>query len=309
MADSLEHYGDIKSGGKQMLMPDLCSRTYTAEVLRTKGNAELVADIIGRLTTDHRPQEQVNGPSIDPIVITHSFIASQVRFHRPNRAEEAATEEEVGVLPRTKNIRGKQHYLYDLLLARCGLDVMVAVPYHALALIFYSQVDRALAGKRVVYEKLDIRKLVIRLGKSGVANIPSSESHHKLEIGLTRCQLAYSDPKGRSRDLQVVSLSGGHLGTTDVYQYVVEPVINPKASIFEVTPVLMGFALFADGIKKTSATTDRHGNFKLWVGPGATRVERLFSLLDGIGAIEGIISTTANVPILQSKTIEGIEEG
>jgi hypothetical protein len=217
--------------------------------------------------------------------------------------------EEIPVVPRTKLIRGKEHYLYDLLLARCGLDVMVAVPFHALAQIFFSQADRALAGKRVVYEKLDITKMVMQLGKSGVADVSTSESRRKLEIGLTRCQLSYSDPERRSCDLQLVSLSGAHLGKTDVYQYVVEPVIDSNASSLAVTPVLLGFSLYADGIKKTSATTDRHGNFKLWVGPGATRVERLFALLDGIETIEGIVSTTANVPILQSRTIEGVEEG
>ena len=75
-------------------------------------------------------------------------------------------------------------------------------------------------------------------------------------------------------------------------------------------PVLLGFSLLSDGVRKTSAITDRHGNFKVWIGPGATRIERLFSLLDAVESINGILSTTPNLPILQSKSISevGAEE-
>ncbi len=290
------------------MTPDLCSRTYTAEVLRSRGtDPAKITETIARLTTDRRPPEQLAGPADVPIEIAHSFLPSVTPYHRSVRTVE--NERGAFTVPRTKTIRGAENFLYDVLLARYVQDVIVAVPYHALAEVFFVQVDRALAGMRAVYEKLDITNLVIRLGQTGLTEILPVQSPHKLEIGVTRCQLSYSDPEGRSRDLQQLSMSGGHLGRSDVYRQVIAPVISPGNYPLTVTPVLIGFALFTNGIKKTSATTDRHGNFKLWVGPGATRIERLFSLLRGVESIQGVVSTTGNLPILQSRAIREIEEG
>lgn len=291
-----------------MLMPDLCSRTYTVEVLKVKRDVNLIVDTISRLTVDHRPPEEVGGPGGSQAAIFHSFVASARGYHRSTRRSAAPTGEAV-TFPRTKKVRGKEHFLYDVLLARCGASVIIAVPYHALAETFFVEVDRALAGTRAVYEKLDITKLVIRLGRGGVAPVVVDGAQRKVAIGLTRCQLAYSDPQGRSRNLQHVSMSGGQIGASEVYAYLTGPVLKPESSSVIVTPVVVGFSLFVDGVKKTSATTDRHGNFKVWIGPGATRIERVFSLLDGVESIEGIVSTTSNLPILQSGAIRGVSEG
>jgi hypothetical protein len=234
-------------------------------------------------------------------------VASEKVYHRSTTTIELPTKKTITV-PRTIEIRKKLHYLYDVLVARCGRDVIVAVPFYGLAEMFFVQVDRALAGKSVLYEKLDITNMVIRLGRSGVVKVSPTKSPRKLEIGVTRCQLAYSDPEGRRLDLQQVMMSGGHLGASDIYRFLIEPVLRPKSYTLTVTPILMGFTLLEEDVRKTSAITDRHGNFKLWVGPGASRVERLFALLKGIETIEGIVSTTGNLPILQSRTIRGTGE-
>lgn len=289
-----------------MIVPELYNRTYTAEVLRSRGSTDIIIEAIQRLTIEHHQSEQVDQKDT-PTKMFHSFWVSERVYYRSTREVELPNKGRVSV-PRTKKIRGKQHYLYDVLVATCGRDVIVAVPYHALAEKFFVQVDRALAGKRAMYEKLDITNLVIQLGQNGVAKISSEDERRNLEIGLTRCQLAYSDPQSRSQALQQILMSGGHIGATDVYKYLVKPVLDPKNYPLTVTPIMLGFALFMDGIKKTSATTDRHGNFKLWVGPVATRIERLFTLLEGIKSIEGVLSTTGNLPILQSRAISGTEE-
>jgi len=290
-----------------MLTPDLYSRTYTAEVLRTRGKTDLVVKAIGELTIEHRPKEQVDGLGNTPIKILHSFVTSAIAYHRSTKIIE---DKKLGTitLPRTKTIRKKQHFLYDVLVAQHGRDVIIAVPYHRLAENFFLKVDRALAGKKVVYEKLDITNLVIRLGQKGTAEVSSAGVPCKLEIGLTRCHLAYSDPHGRSRFVQQVSMSGSNLGASDIYRYLIMPVLDPEGYPHTVTPILMGFSLLADGVKKTGAITDRHGNFKLSVGPRARRVERLFSLLESIESIEGVVSRTGNLPILQSNVIRGTGE-
>lgn len=289
-----------------MLMPDLCNQTYTAEVLRTQGGADRITEEIARLTVERQRPEQIEGPEEPPTTILHSFARSPRGYHRANRAIEVKGKGTVTV-PRINMVRGKQHYLYDVIIAQRGRDILVAVPYHGLAETFFVQIDGTLAGKKAMYERLDITNLVIRLGQRGLAEITVDKSPRKLQIGLTRCQIAYSDPQGRSRDLQQVSMSGGHLGASNVYQFIVAPVLNPKTYHLDVTPILLGFSLFIDGVRKTSAITDRHGNFKLWIGPGATRVERLFPLLDAIESMAGIMFTTSNLPILQSRAITGTE--
>ena len=87
----------------------------------------------------------------------------------------------------------------------------------------------------------------------------------------------------------------------------VAPVLNPEKSTVIVTPNVLGFAMTSNGVKKSSATTDRHGNFKLWVGANLQQLSRVFDLLNVIETLDGITGTTSNVPILQSEKIREIE--
>ena len=288
-----------------MITPDFGSRTYTAEILRARKAPDIVAETIARMTVDARDNFDIESPDGLRASITHSFSPSTRAFHRSTRRFGGGIENDTP-LPRVRKIRGKDHFLYDVLVARRGSDFIIAVPFHGLAESFFVQIDSALAGKKAVYEKLDITNLVMKLGEGGMAAVSGADG--KLEIGLTRCQLAYSDPQNRTHNLNHVSMSGARIGATDIYSFLTGPVLSPTKSHLTVTPVLLGFSLFADGVKKTSATTDRHGNFKIWIGPGATRLERLFSLLDGIETIKGVASTTSNLPILQSNAIRGINE-
>jgi len=289
-----------------MLAPDFCDQEYTAEVLRAQGRTDLIVDGIARLTVERGVSEQIESETPPPATILHSFAASRKAYHRTSGTIEVRGEGVVTV-PRTKTIRGEQHFLYDVIISQRGPDVLVAVPYHRLAESFFVRIDKALAGRRAVYERLDITKLVVKLGQTGVAEVADVSGTRKLQIGLTRCHVAYSDVQGGSRDLQHLLMSGSQLGASDVYRYVVAPILNPGSYRLQVTPILLGFSLFVDGARRTSAVTDRHGNFKLWIGPGATRVQRLFSLLDAIGSMAGIISTTSNLPILQSRAISEAE--
>ena len=290
-----------------MLSPDMFDRNYTAEILRARGrDVNKILEIIKRHTTGYRPPHLVNGGGDIPIEIHHSFVTSSKVYHRTVRTLETPDRGTITV-PRTQRMRGKEYYLYDVLLACRDRDVVVAVPFHGLAEEFFVQVDRALSGQGAVYEKLDITTMVINLGKEGLAEVSSADSTGKLQIGLTRCSLAYSDPKNRNRNLVQISMSGAQIGASEEYQYLIRPVLEPNGNGLVVTPILVGISLFSDHIKKTSLITDRHGNFKLWVGQGATRIERIFSLLKGIDTIKGIISTTINLPILQSRTIRGTE--
>jgi hypothetical protein len=102
-------------------------------------------------------------------------------------------------------------------------------------------------------------------------------------------------------------MTGSDLGSSDEYRSLIAPVLK-KNSAKTVTPVVLGFALGKNGVRKSSATTDRHGNFKLWIAPGLRRLTRLFGLLDAIGHMNDVSSDTSNVPILQSKTIREAED-
>jgi hypothetical protein len=88
----------------------------------------------------------------------------------------------------------------------------------------------------------------------------------------------------------------------------VAPVLKPEIVHATVTPVVLGFALSENGVRKASATTDRHGNFKIWVAPGLRRLSRLFNLLRTLETMENVALTTSNVPIKQSETIRKAEE-
>jgi hypothetical protein len=212
-------------------------------------------------------------------------------------AENGKNEE----LPRTKQIRGQEHYLYDVLVAQCGEHVVVAVPFHGLAEDFFLKIDGRLAGSRTLYEKLNITKIIVHLAAL------SNDATEGITLGVTRCQLAYNDPSERRRDVDQVRMIGSNLGATEIYQELVKPVLAPADFALQVTPVVLGFASFVGGVKKVSAVTDRHGNFKVHVGPGLRQILRIFDLLGSIQAIKDAVSATSNVPILQAGAIKGDE--
>ncbi len=282
--------------------PDIFNRTYTAEILRTNDEAERTVNAITNLTVEQRSSQQIEGES--NINLYHAFISSDRGYHRTIRTIDTP-EQGVISIPRTRDIYGKQHYIYDVLIAQCDNDIIVAVPYHGLAEVFFVQVDEALAGKGILYEKLNITNMLIWLGEKGTADVSTAGSTHKTEIALSRCQLAYTDPKERKQDLQQVTMTGGNLGASEIYAYLVNPILEPEKHRLKITPTTLGFSLIVNGVKKTSAITDRHGNFKLWIGPNATRIERVFSLLKSIEYLEGSVVTTGSLPILQSRNIRG----
>jgi hypothetical protein len=288
-----------------MFRPDFCNQLYTAEVLRTSAATSGAPAVLERLIEGKWHEEHIPGTDGDEITIHHGLVASLVPHHRVRRT--VTNEEGVELqIPRTKVIRGREQYLYDLLVVRRRRHVVVAVPFHGLATGLFLKIDKALAGTRTLYETLNITNMVIALGLSGRA-IRQAKSEGETAIVVTRCNLAYNDPAERRHDLDQVRLTGANLGASDIYPELVRPVLRPKDSALIVTPVLLGFALLMDGVKKSSATTDRHGNFKVSVGPGLRQVTRLFQLLDEIEGMENVVSTTSNIPILQSRPIEDLE--
>ena len=289
-----------------MLTTDFSNQPYVAEVLR--GSVSAIARIpavIETLVDSAWREERVAIAPGDEITIRHSHIASRVAYHRATRSLTNAQGETVQI-PRVKAIRRREHFLYDLLLLQRERHLVVAVPFHGLAARVFVDVDKALAGTRTLYETLNITNMVVRLGSSGRVPVARGEGH-STEIVVTRCHLMYSDPAERRRDLEQVRLSGSNLGASDIYAELIQPVIHARASRLVVTPVLLGLALVQDGVRKSGATTDRHGNFKVSVGPGLRQVTRLFQLLDEIEAMQDIVGTTSNIPILQSGALEGSE--
>jgi hypothetical protein len=211
------------------------------------------------------------------------------------------------MIPRTRVRARKTLTLYDVFIAQCDHHIVVAVPFHDLAEHLFIRVDRELAGTRTVYEKLDITKMVIKLGARGATKVPANSSD-PISISVTRCHLTYMDKERRPANINQIQMNGVNLGASDEYKSLIAPVLSSGNSAATVTPVVLGFALSANDVKKTSATTDRHGNFKLWMGPGVRRLFRLFDLLRVIEGLENVTSTTSNVPILQSKNIEAAED-
>lgn len=284
-----------------MLRTDFSNQPYIAEVLQTSSvGADRAPTAIEQLI-DGRWNESRLDTDAGEITIYHGLVVSPTPFHRTRRTilDEKGKEIEI---PRTKLIRKRDHYLYDLLVLRRRNHLILAVPFHGLANNIFLKVDKLLAGTRTLYETLNITNMVIRLGAKGRTG-PNAET----EIVVTRCHLNYSDPAERRRDLDQVRLTGSNLGASDIYSELIKPVLRPKELPQIVTPVLLGFALIQDGVRKSSATTDRHGNFKVTVGPGLRLVTRLFQLLDEIEGMHNVVSTTSNVPILQSGAIEGAD--
>ena len=197
--------------------------------------------------------------------------------------------------------------LYDVFVALRGKHLVVAVPFHEFAEEFFFKIDEQLSGMGIRYEKLDITATVVKLGASGTTSVLQQVTKQRIELSVTRCHLAYADQETRKSNLHQVRMTGGNLGASNEYKALIEPVLNPRKSSLTVTPVVMGFALSANGVRKSSAVTDRHGNFKLWIAPGLRRLIRLFELLDTLEALNGVTLTTTNVPILKSEAIREAE--
>lgn len=301
-----------------MLRTDFSNQPYIAEILKAPLSAAEKAPAIiqklvhGRSSTEKpvagkwADTETVTESDGAEILLYHGFVASTFAYHRTNRSV-AYDGGRMVPIPRTATIRRQEQYLYDVLLVRRNEHIVIAVPFHGLATRVFLDIDKALAGTGTEYEKLNITNMVIRLGSGGRLPVKGKKNDGEAEIVVTRCHLAYSDPSERRRDLEQVRLTGYNLGASNIYSDLVTPVLSSKRPGLIVIPILLGFALVRGGVRKSSATTDRHGNFKVTVGPGLRQVTRLFQLLDEIQRLQNVVSTTPNVPILQSAVIETAE--
>lgn len=289
-----------------MLNPDFSDRTYTAEVIRLRSESADVLNALSRIT--HGPRRELEGeePDSPAFRVLHAYIPSKRQYHRTPRLVVSEAGDRIEV-PRRIKIGKTESFLYDVLIAQARRHIVLAVPFHDLAEEFFVRADDALAGTGTRYEKLDITALIMELGSRGVVDVPLASSNQKLAISVTRCHLAYSDRDGRNRDLQQIRVTGANLGTTSQYQILIEPVLKGNDPTYHVTPIVVGFALGVDGVRKSGATTDRHGNFKVWISPGIRRLTRLFSLIRALEALENVTTTTSNIPILQSGTIREAE--
>lgn len=279
-----------------MLSPDFVNQAYFAEVL--KGQSELLERLpteLSSLVATAWKEETVEIGEGDSVRVYHAFVPSSIPFHRALR-ERNLDSGEVLTLPRTKSIRRRDHYLYDILLLRRKRHLVVAVPFHGLAKKVFPDIDTALAGRRALYETLNITRLVVQLAAN-------SDASHERRMVVTRCHLAYSDQANRKRDLEQVRVSGANLGDSDIYTSLIGPVLDPAHSTLAVTPVLLGFSLLVSGVRKSGAVSDRHGNFKVSLGNGLRQIARLFHLLDEVELMQGVTSTTSNIPILLSTAI------
>ena len=290
-----------------MLNPDFSDRTYTAEVMRAKIDAGEAFKAVLRLT--HSPETEVQTDQVtgSTVTVCHAFLPTKRQYHRFPKSIVFADGKE-GAIPRQLSVRGQSRNLYDVYIAQCRQHVVIAVPFHELAEEFFVMVDRALVGTNTRYEKLDITRMVMQLGTSGSVSILKSPSANNIAISVTRCHLTYTDQQSRTASIQQIRMNGTNLGASQEYQSLISPVLNPRSSPLTVTPVILGFALSVLGVRKSSATTDRHGNFKLWIAPGLRRLVRIFDLLEALEALKDVALTTSNVPILQSKTIRDAED-
>jgi hypothetical protein len=284
-----------------VLIPDFSNQPYIAEVIRTRAASADVISAIGRLLPGDWTRETALVDDTE-ILTCHGFILSPVPYHRAVR-KVRNSDVTVVAYPRSKTVGKDEQYFYDLFVVNRNGHFVIATPFHGIARDYFPKIDRALAGRRITYETLNITNMVVKLGTQGRMAFSRSNDEEDAII-VTRCHLAYDDPEERRRDIEQIQLTGANLGATKIYADLVRPVITPKNAALTVTPVLLGFALFADGVKKSGATTDRHGNFKVSVGPGVRQLKRLFRLLDGIQRMQTVVSTTSNVPILHSGAIE-----
>jgi hypothetical protein len=290
-----------------MLNPDYSDRTYTAEVIKCKTPTHNVANAILRLTSDADFDERINQVGASATRLRHSFLPTKESYHRFPREVTLADGSRI-TIPRQKESRTGSVNLYDVLIAESGHHVIVAVPFHELAEEFFVRVHERLSGMNARYEKLDITEMVIRLAQAGAQRVLSERPGVKVGLSITRCHIVYSAPDRRTLDLQQVTMTGANLGASKDYQSLIQPLLRPKETSTAVTPNVLGFALLENGVRKSSATTDQHGNFKIWIAPGLRRLIRVFALLETLEGMKDIALTTPNVPILQSATIQHAEE-
>jgi hypothetical protein len=289
-----------------MINPDFSDRTYTAEVSKCKTGADAAFDRIAKLVTDPNVAVEANDSDQASIKVCHGFVATKQAFDRYPRS--ITTKEGVEItIPRQRKIRGKECYLYDVIVAQSQSHVIVAVPFHELAEDFFLRVDELLGGTGSSYQKLDITAMVIKLGAAGVTNALSKDESTKIELSINRCHLSFVDQTERTSNLQKITMTGTNLGLAKEYKSLINPVLNPKSSSLTVTPFVLGFTLSENGVRKSSATTDRHGNFKIWIAAGLRRLTRLFKLLSTLEQMKDVALTTTNIPILQSSTIRDAE--
>ena len=290
-----------------MLNPDFTDRTYVAEVLKTRTDGGGAFDSIAKLTINAESAIERADTAAPPIRLGHGFVSTPNTYHRFPRVIRTHDGSEVHI-PRQKTTRGRTVNLYDVLIAQRQKHVVIAVPFHEMAEEFFPQVDEVLAGTGMRYEKLDITAMVIRLGAAGTTLVNGQSHGSSVGVSVTRCHLAYADQVGRTANLQQVRITGANLGASEQYGMLISPVLKPSDSALTVTPIVLGFALVADGVRKSSAITDRHGNFKLWVASGLRRLIRLFDLLETLEELKNVVSTTSNIPIMQSRTIREAED-
>lgn len=290
-----------------MFIPDFSDKTYIAEVIKCRADGEGALKRISKLAVETQVKSQDGESADSAVTVCHGFVASKDPFHRFPRTVTNEAGEKISI-PRRKTVRGQEYSLYDVFVACRRRYVIVAVPFHDLAEDFFVEVDGALGGTGTSYQKLDITALVVELGASGVARLKSPHSDKEVGLSVTRCHLSYVDQEHRTANLQQLSMTGANLGESKEYRLLVDPVLNPKKTSLAVIPVVLGFALSVNGVRKSSATTDRHGNFKIWIAPGLRRLIRLFDMLDALEEMKEIAQTTNNIPILQSRTIREAEE-
>jgi len=290
-----------------MRNPDFSDKTYTVEVLKTKADGNGPFHTLAKLIASPEMDRESTEINPSPINLCHGFMLSERGYHRLTRVITLADQTQ-RTIPTTKSVKGREMYLYDVLVAQCRHHIVVAVPFHEMAEDFFPRIDDALGGSGTRYEKLDITQMVIRLGASGIANILTSSNGNTIGLSVTRCHLSYADQEKRTANIQQIRMTGGNLGASKEYRSLISPVLNPERTSLTVTPVILGFALLSDGVRKSSATTDRHGNFKLWISPGLRRLVRIFDLLATLEKMEDVTSVTSNIPIMQSKSIREAED-
>ena len=306
MANGLELYGYLKLI-LYMLNPDLYDRTYTAEVIRCKASPSEIVKIVTGLTIEEQYENRTNEVNGAIVRLTHCYLATSKDYHRYAKVIHLADGTRLEV-PRRKRLRGKDVNLYDVLLASSGKHVVIAVPFHDLAKDFFLRFHNDLVAMSAEYEKVDITKMVIKLGETGAGRTLLQRGPIKVGLSVSRCHLVYTEQENRRIDLQQVTMAGSDIGVSKEYKLLMGPVLKPEKAKITVSPVVLGFALTENGVKKCSAITDRHGNFKIWIAPGLRRLVRLFNLLSTLDEMEDVTSTTGNVPIMQSEKIRHADE-
>src|SRR5579862_6853372 len=180
-----------------MLIPDFSNQPYIAEVIRTSASSQDVLSAIERLLTGSWKDETILVDNAE-VTIHHGFLLSSVPYHRSTRTIVNADGAQINI-PRSRTVRNRDHYFYDVFVANRNRDFIVAAPFHGLAKDLFPKIDRALAGKRILYEILNITNLVVGLGTTGRL-VLSGDDDSDIAIVVTRCHLAYDDPSERRRD-------------------------------------------------------------------------------------------------------------